>query len=53
VLVQPLWVGLLGAVGFTVVEYLSGDFAPIKLDDNLSSPVAAAAIMGVSLAMAI
>jgi hypothetical protein len=51
VLVQPLWVGLLGAVGFTVVEYLSGDFAAIKIDDNLAAPVAAAAIMGVSLAV--
>lgn len=51
VLVHPWWVGVLGVIGFTVVEYLSGDLAPIKIDDNLSSPVAAAAIMGVSLAV--
>jgi hypothetical protein len=51
VLVQPLWVGALGVIGFTVVEHLSGDFALIKVDDNLAAPVAAAAIMGVSLAV--
>ena len=49
VLVYPLWVGVLGAIVFTAVEYLSGDFAPFKLDDNLTAPVAAAAIMGVAL----
>jgi hypothetical protein len=49
-LIQPLWVGLAGAIGFTVVEYLSGEFAPIKLEDNLAAPVAAAAVMGVLLA---
>ena len=48
-LVHPLLVGVAGAIGFTVVERLSGDLAPIKLDDNLTAPVAAAAIMGASL----
>ena len=48
-LVNPWWVGVAGVVGFTVIEHLSGDFAPIKVDDNLSAPVAAASIMGVLL----
>ena len=51
VLVTPFWIGIAGVIGFTVVEYLSGDFAPIKLDDNLTAPVAAASIMGVLLAV--
>ena len=51
VLVHPIWVGVLGVIGFTVVEYLSGDLAPIKLDDNLTAPVAAGVVMGVSLAV--
>ena len=49
VLVHPPWVGVAGVVGFTVIEHLSGDFAPIKLDDNLAAPVAAASIMAVLL----
>ena len=49
VLVKPWWVGVAGAIGFTVVEYLAGDFAPVKVDDNLAAPVASAAIMGVLL----
>ena len=50
-LVHPLLVGVAGAIGFTVVERLSGDLAPIKLDDNLAAPVASAAIMGILLAV--
>ena len=49
VLVKPWWVGVAGVIAFTVVEYLSGDSAPLKLDDNLTAPVAAAAVMGVLL----
>lgn len=48
-LVDPWWVGVAGAIGFSVVEYLSGDFAPLKLDDNLAAPVAAAVVMGLLL----
>jgi hypothetical protein len=51
VLVTPFWLGLAGAVAFTAAEGLFGDVGRIHLDDNLAAPVAAAAVMGVSLAV--
>lgn len=48
-LVHPWWVGVMGVIAFAVVEYLSGDFALIKWDDNLTAPVAAAVVMGMPL----
>ena len=44
-LVQPLWVGLAGAVAFTVTEKLCGDVGVIHIDDNLAAPLAAMAVM--------
>ena len=52
VLVTPFWVGIAGVGAFTVAEYLCGDVGRIHLDDNLAAPVAATAIMGVSLGAA-
>ncbi|MDP2662014.1 MAG: hypothetical protein Q8R28_14920 [Dehalococcoidia bacterium] len=49
-LVEPYWVGLAGAVVFTIAEHLCGDVGKIKwLDDNLGAPMAALVVMGVLL----
>lgn len=44
-LVHPYWVGLVGAVVFSVAEKLCGDVGRIKIDDNLAAPLAALAMM--------
>lgn len=44
-LIAPYWVGLVGAVAFTVAEKLCGDVGRIKVDDNLVAPLFSLAVM--------
>lgn len=48
VLVQPLWVGLLGSVAATLAERFCGDARGswIRLDDNIAMPMAGLAVIG-------
>lgn len=46
ILLDPAWVGLVGATVGTIVEKLCGDVGKIRwLDDNFAIPVASAAVM--------